>query len=380
MENRQWDTHFAMAISGSQFFYTAQAGLTRTVIATASREKKVLRRLSEPLWNWYRGWDVPSRLARFGGWRERSSKAGGGYDHSETVNDYYDLCTEFMQFGWNESLHFAPLKPEETLEQSIVRHQRLMIDKLQLRENMQVIDVGCGLGGPMRRVAREAGCKVLCLNNNQQQLDKARQRNIDEGLDHLAAYHHGSFMDMSPLADNSFDAAYAIESTCHAPDKQGAFAEIFRVLKPGALLWGQEMCLTDKYDPENSEHRTTREELMLGIALDGIASYQEVNSTLEAVGFEIVEAVDRGTVNGAGTPWYQPMEAVHGSWWRAVHRTPLGVKILTGGLRLGEACRLVPKGSTDVVRMMNRTARAYVAGGRSGIFSPLYCFLARKPE
>ena len=28
---------------------------------------------------------------------------------------------------------------------------------------------------------------------------------------------------------------------------------------------------------------------------------------------------------------------------------------------------------------MDRTARAYVAGGKTGIFTPLYCFLARKP-
>ena len=28
---------------------------------------------------------------------------------------------------------------------------------------------------------------------------------------------------------------------------------------------------------------------------------------------------------------------------------------------------------------MDRTANAYVAGGKTGIFTPLYCFVARKP-
>ena len=28
---------------------------------------------------------------------------------------------------------------------------------------------------------------------------------------------------------------------------------------------------------------------------------------------------------------------------------------------------------------MDRTANAYVAGGRTGTFTPLYCFVARKP-
>ena len=41
--------------------------------------------------------------------------------------------------------------------------------------------------------------------------------------------------------------------------------------------------------------------------------------------------------------------------------------------------RVSPKGSSDVVGMLDQTASAYVAGGKSGIFTPLYCFLARKP-
>ncbi|MXY91437.1 MAG: methyltransferase domain-containing protein [Gammaproteobacteria bacterium] len=346
-----------------------------------NKERDVLKKISEPLWNAYRGWDVPSRVRRLGGWleRRRQDESGGGYDHSETVNEYYDLCNEFMQFGWNESLHFAPLRPDESLAQSIVRHQRLMIEKLQLREDMRVIDVGCGVGGPMRSVARETGCKVLCLNNNEQQLETARKRNSEQGLDHLAEYMRCNFMDMSAIEADSFDAAYAIESTCHAPDKQGAFEQIYRVLKPGALFWGQEMCMTDKYDPANARDREVKDELMLGIALDGIATYSEVNRMLEAAGFDIVEAVDRGIADESGTPWYRPMEGLEGTLQSRFRGTPLGRKAMIAGLRVGEACRFVPKGSTAVVQLMNRTADAYVAGGKSGIFSPLYCFLVRKP-
>ena len=34
-----------------------------------------------------------------------------------------------------------------------------------------------------------------------------------------------------PFADASFDGVYAIESTCHAPDRAGVYGEIMRVLK-----------------------------------------------------------------------------------------------------------------------------------------------------
>ena len=64
---------------------------------------------------------------------------------------------------------------------------------------------------------------VVCLNNNKQQLEEARRRNLKAGLDHKAEYLECNFMDMSIIEANSFDAGYAIESTCHAPDKQRAF-------------------------------------------------------------------------------------------------------------------------------------------------------------
>ena len=154
------------------------------------------------------------------------------------MNDYYDLCSELMQFGWSESLHFAPLTRGESLEDSLVRHERLMIELLELREDMVIVDVGCGVGGPMRRVARESGARVVCINNNEQQLEKAKRRNIETGLDDMAKYIKCDFMDMSVVNPDSFDAGYAIESTCHAADKERAFAEIYRVLKPGAPVLG----------------------------------------------------------------------------------------------------------------------------------------------
>ena len=342
-----------------------------------------LRELSKGLKSAYSGSDAHRRVREFDGWTDRARAADDGatgYDHAETVKEYYDLCGEFMVFGWGESLHFAPLSPHESLEDSKIRHQRLMIDKLELREGMTVIDIGCGIGGPMRRVAMEAGVRVVGLNNNEIQLDKAKSLNAEAGISHMVDYMACSFMDMSAVADDTFDRAYAIESTCHAPDKAGAFAEIYRVLKPGALFWGQEMCLTDVFDAGDSRHRAIKRELMHGIALNDIATTGEVNRALESVGFQVVEGIDRAVEEDATTtPWYQPMETQGGTLGNALRRTPLGRKFLMGTSKLAEAFGMFPKGSSDVIGLMDRTANAYVAGGKSGIFTPLYCFLARKP-
>ena len=346
------------------------------------RPARQLRELSNGLKAAFDGSDGVRRVQDLDRWTDRVSHqdSEAGYDHTPTVREYYDLCSEFMVMGWGESLHFAPLSPSESLEDSKIRHQQLMISKLELRPGMTVVDIGCGIGGPMRRVAREAGVRVVGVNISEVQCNKAKRLNAAAGLDDMTDCLVCSFMDMSAIADKTFDRGYAIESTCHAADKAAAFAEIYRVLKPGALFWGQEMCMTDMFDPGDDRHRAIKRELMHGIALKEIATFGEVNRALETAGFEVVEGADRAfDQHGPITPWYQPMEIRGGLPGGAFRRIPIGRKAVSLGSRMAESVGVFPKGSTEVVELLDRTASAYVAGGRAGIFTPLYCFVARRP-
>ena len=340
-----------------------------------------LGRFTGSLRSAYRGWDVSARVERFERWIDRSTTEVAdcpAYDHTETVNDYYDLCNQFMELGWGESLQFAPLASKETSEQAIARLQQLMISKLRLQEGMTVVDVGCGFGALMRRVARETGVRVVGINNNEHQLEEARRRNYEAGLDRLIDCIKCNMMDMSSIAAGSFDRGYAIESTCHTPDRVKAFAEIFRLLKPGALFWGQEMCMTDDFDPNSGEHQSIKQELMLNIALKEIPRFAEVNQALELADFEIIEATDRG-VSESTVSWYTPMEGRYGTLSRRLIRGPKARKTILVASKMAEVVRILPRGSAKVVGLMDRAAEAYVKGGRAGIFTPLYCFLARKP-
>ena len=63
-----------------------------------------LRKLSNDLKSAYGGSDVRGRVNHFDGWMDRAHVENAGsndYDHAATVKEYYDLCNEFMVFGWS---------------------------------------------------------------------------------------------------------------------------------------------------------------------------------------------------------------------------------------------------------------------------------------
>ncbi len=69
-----------------------------------------------------------------------------------------------------------------------------MAYSLGLNEGMKVLDVGCGVGGPAREIARFIGCEVVGLNNNGYQIARAEKYAAKEGLDNLVSFTKGDFM------------------------------------------------------------------------------------------------------------------------------------------------------------------------------------------
>ena len=291
------------------------------------------------------------------------------------VNHYYDLVTDFYEFGWGQSFHFAPRRRGESFKASLLRHQRFLADRLALKPGMRVLDVGCGVGGPMAALARHTGAGFVGLNNNAYQIERAKAYTRD--VESLCRFIHGDYMRI-PDGDNRYDAAIAIESMPHAPDKTAAFREIFRVLRPGASLAGYDWCLTDAFDPRDAEHMRVKGDIMVGNALPDLPLAPEIDAALRAAGFEVVESDDRASASDPTTPWYRALQGRDLSP-RSIPRTPAGRAATNLVLRVGEKLRVFPDGAAAVSSLLNRTADALVEGGKTGIFTPMFYFLARKP-
>ncbi|CAI5948449.1 unnamed protein product [Closterium sp. NIES-64] len=223
----------------------------------------------------------------------------------------------------------------ETLRESIKRHEHFLALRLGLGPGMkcrasvipplhtsphsfllfaprffapprpQVLDVGCGIGGPLREIALFSGATVTGLNNNEYQISRGKVLNRRHRALEACGFIKADFMSI-PVPDASFDAVYAIEATCHAPDAVGCYSEVKRVLKPGQCFAAYEWCLTDAYDPNNPQHQEVKREVELGNGLPDIRTTAQVRQALLDAGFELLEAAD--LTETAEVAWHKPLD------------------------------------------------------------------------
>jgi len=160
------------------------------------------------------------------------------------------------------------------------------IAKMALTADMHVLDVGCGIGGASRYLASAIGCRVTGIDLTPQYVDAARELSRRTGLGDRITYEVASALAM-PLADAGFDAAITLHVAMNIKDRDGLYAEVARVLKPGA-----QFCVYDVMqgpgeaplypvpwaDTAETSHLTTP---------------AETQSLLERAGFAVEQVEDR---------------------------------------------------------------------------------------
>jgi len=104
---------------------------------------------------------------------------------------------------------------------------------LGLAPGMRVLDVGCGIGGPSRYMAATCGCHVVGIDLTEEFCRVAAMLADRVGLGDRVEYRQGDALAM-PFADASFDAAYTQHVAMNIENKAALYAEVARILKPGA--------------------------------------------------------------------------------------------------------------------------------------------------
>ncbi|MEN9767615.1 MAG: hypothetical protein RLZZ32_1575 [Cyanobacteriota bacterium] len=214
-------------------------------------------------------------------WRDRA------FQTTASVAEAYDRWTDdrLLERLWGDHVHLGHYgnppghrdfrQAKEAFVHELVRWSGMD----QLPPGSRVLDVGCGIGGSARILARDYGFEVLGISISPGQIARAEEL-TPEGLS--CRFKVMDALDLE-LSDGSFDAVWSVEAGPHMPDKQRYADELLRVLKPGGLLAVADWNRRDPgVKPLNRLERWVMHQLLVQWAHPEFASIPGFRNNLEA--------------------------------------------------------------------------------------------------
>jgi SAM-dependent methyltransferase len=101
-----------------------------------------------------------------------------------------------------------------------------------LTPDMEVLDVGGGMGGAARTLASQYGCRVTVLDLTESFIEAGKQFTHLTKLDDKVHFELGNALQM-PFGATSFDRVITQHATMNIPDKAKLYSEVYRVLRTG---------------------------------------------------------------------------------------------------------------------------------------------------
>jgi MPBQ/MSBQ methyltransferase len=211
------------------------------------------------------------------------------YQSSSTVVNSYDNWTDdgILEFYWGEHIHLgyygSPARRKDFLKakEDFVHEMVLWGGLEKLPRGTTVLDVGCGIGGSSRLLARDYGFAVTGVTISPNQVRRARELT---SANLPVRFQIDDAMSLS-FPDASFDAVWSVEAGPHMPDKAVFAKELMRVLKPGGVLvladWNQR---DDRQVPLSLWERIVMRQLLDQWSHPAFSSIEGFSEVLEATG------------------------------------------------------------------------------------------------
>lgn len=239
----------------------------------------------------------------------------------------------------------ADLAPMDEFHVGGLEATKAFAEFMGLKPGTQVLDVGCGIGGPARYFAAEHGVRVTGIDLTEEFVSTAKSLTKLVHLENAASFEQGSALAM-PFAAGTFDAAYMFHVGMNIADKNALFQDIARVLKPGARFSIYDLMRTNDEPISYPVPWAASGETSFVVKIEG---YRQA---LAATGFEVVHERSR---RAFGIDFFE----------RNIARTAQGGPPIVGlQLLMGEAAPLM---------MQN-----VLLGLRGGIFEPVELVAVKK--
>jgi len=161
---------------------------------------------------------------------DRSAAVTAHYDHDSLAEA---LVARLRQHGIDRDA--VTLEHLAALDQMHVRgHEATLelLDTLEIRKRMKVLDLGAGIGGPARVLASRHDARVTALDLTPALCEANRALNRLVGLSRRIKVVEGDAADL-PFEDASFDRVLTVHASMNIERKRAMYREVHRVLKPG---------------------------------------------------------------------------------------------------------------------------------------------------
>jgi ubiquinone/menaquinone biosynthesis C-methylase UbiE len=118
----------------------------------------------------------------------------------------------------------------------------------RIADDMAVLDVGSGVGGPARFLAATCGCQVTGVDLSEPFVEAARYLCERTGQSERVSFRTASALDL-PFGDGRFDVALLQHVAMNVADRARLYGEIRRVLRPGGRFATFDVVSTDGEPP-----------------------------------------------------------------------------------------------------------------------------------
>lgn len=206
---------------------------------------------------------------------------------TDDIISYYNECYLYYKIFWrshkNLCLHWGFHDKGQSHSESLVRMIEILADKAKITSREKVLDAGCGVGGGALWLARNIGCKVIGIDINSNFVNIARCEAAKRNLANFVSFHEMNFC-RTTFGENEFDIVWAVESSCHAEDKQAFLVEMSRILKLGGRIIIADAYKTQEYTELNGH--------LSGWAVPNIPSVRDFKDYLMKAGFRLIASED----------------------------------------------------------------------------------------
>ncbi len=241
-----------------------------------------------------------------------------------------------------------------------------MASTLDVGAGDKLLELGCGRGRIAHHVARLTGASVRGMNIGEDQIASAKEYAASTGFDNgTLEFQVGSFNDLPlPFPDNSFDGFYQVQAFTYVTSLDALFAELARVLKPGAKLSFLDWFQLDAYDPQNATHAGLLAKTKAIIGAVYTPTAQEYIDALTRAGFQVQFSKEASKV-GHQFPLIQQARDFF---------MPVGTAV-NALVRWG----LLAEATATLLNRLNLFVDDFIESDRLGLFTTSWWIVAQKP-